>query len=80
MQAGELPDQVDGGRRVGRGPRHEVRLEAEIATFPFYDEAGTALGSVDRAVTVGEQGMAELFEVEFSSTSMVGGYGYTLSG
>jgi tetratricopeptide (TPR) repeat protein len=48
-------------------------------TFTFYSIDGAELGTVDHTVSLGEQGMSELFQVEFDSTQGVGGYGYTLS-
>ncbi len=48
-------------------------------TFTFYSIDGGQLGTVDHTMSVGEQGMSELFQIEFDSTQQVGGYGYTLS-
>lgn len=48
-------------------------------TFTFYSIDGAQLGTVDHTVSVGEQGMSELFQIEFDSAQQVGGYGYTLS-
>ena len=48
-------------------------------TFTFYSIDGAQLGTVDHTMSVGEQGMSELFQIEFDSTQQVGGYGYTLS-
>lgn len=48
-------------------------------TFTFYSIDGAELGTVDHTISLGEQGMSELFQVEFDSTQQVGGYGYTLS-
>lgn len=48
-------------------------------TFTFYSVDGAQLGTVDHTMSVGEQGMSELFQIEFDSTQQVGGYGYTLS-
>ncbi|MEX0836844.1 MAG: tetratricopeptide repeat protein [Gemmatimonadota bacterium] len=48
-------------------------------TFTFYSIDGAQLGTVDHTISVGEQGMSELFQIEFDSTQQVGGYGYTLS-
>lgn len=48
-------------------------------TFTFYSVDGTQLGTVDHTVSVGEQDMSEVFQVEFESAEQVGGYSYTLS-
>lgn len=48
--------------------------------FTFYDEAGTAMGSANVAVTLPATDMSEIFRVDFDSADQVGGYGYTVSG
>jgi tetratricopeptide (TPR) repeat protein len=48
-------------------------------TFTFFAEDGTALGDVTIQVTAGAEGMAEIFQVDFASSELVGGYGYTAS-
>ena len=48
-------------------------------TFTFYDTAGNSIGTMTETVSVGEQGMSEVFRVEFPSDEMVGGYGYTVT-
>ena len=72
---------VDGGAQVSGSVANKTLAEGATVTltFTFYDEAGTALGTVDHAVAVGAEGMAEVFTVEFASMGLVGGYGYTVS-
>ena len=48
-------------------------------TFTFYDFDGTPMGTVERTVMVGSPDVSDLFEVEFESSSQVGGYGYDLT-
>ena len=48
-------------------------------TFTFYSMTGAPMGTVSETVSVGGEGMAEVFQVEFDSTEQVGGYGYELS-
>lgn len=45
-------------------------------TFTFFDEAGDALGDASTTVTAAAQDMATVFQVEFASDQVVGGYGY----
>ena len=45
----------------------------------FYDETGSAIGTVTSSVTVGEADMAEIFDAQFDSAESVGGYSYELS-
>ncbi|MDA0330140.1 MAG: tetratricopeptide repeat protein [Gemmatimonadetes bacterium] len=47
--------------------------------FTFYADDGSAIGTVTEPVTVGAADMAEVFQVEFASAQMVGGYGYALT-
>ena len=71
----------DGGARVN-GSVGNKTLEAGqtvTLTFTFYTESGDAMGTVTHEVTVGEEGMKEIFEVEYTTADAVGGYGYTLS-
>jgi len=48
--------------------------------FTFYDGQGNTLGTRAVQVTLGEQGMAEAFEVSYDSATPVNGYGYTVMG
>ncbi len=48
-------------------------------TFTFYTAAGDAMGTLTHEVTVGGEGMREVFQLEYSTGDEVGGYGYTLS-
>lgn len=49
---------------------------AVTLTFTFYDDEGNAMGEVAVSVTAAAEGMATVFDLEFSSTDAVGGYGY----
>jgi tetratricopeptide (TPR) repeat protein len=48
--------------------------------FTFYSPSGSALGTASVPVTVGEQGMNEVFQVQFDTTEPVGGYSYEVGG
>lgn len=47
--------------------------------FTFYGDSGSPIGTVTETVTVGETDMAEIFQVEFDSGEIVGGYSYELT-
>jgi len=47
--------------------------------FTFYDNAGSPIGTVSESVALGEADMATVFQIDFASTQMVGGYGYELT-
>lgn len=48
--------------------------------FTFYDSAGNSIGTQAVSVTLGQPDMAEMFEVMFSGSQAVDGYGYTVMG
>ena len=48
--------------------------------FTFYDAQGNQLGTQAHQVTLGQQGMAEMFDITFNSSAEVNGYGYTVMG
>ena len=48
--------------------------------FTFYAESGSPLGTVIHTVAVGAQGMNEVFQLQFDTAEMVGGYGYEVAG
>ena len=71
----------DGGARVN-GSVGNKTLEAGqtvTLTFTFYTEAGDPMGTLNHEVTVGAEGMKEVFQVEYTTADTVGGYGYALS-
>jgi hypothetical protein len=69
-----------GGRVSGTVANRKLAEGANVTmTFTFYSTSGTPLGTVTEQVTVGGEGMSELFQVEFDSTEQVGGYGYELT-
>ena len=73
---------LDGGGALINGSVGNKALEAGqtiTLTFTFYTEAGNPMGTVTHEVTVGGEGMKEIFEVEYSTADAVGGYGYALS-
>jgi tetratricopeptide (TPR) repeat protein len=71
----------DGGARVsGSVANKKLDQGARVTlTFTFYTESGDAMGTVTQDVTVGGEGMKEVFRVEYASAEAVGGYGYTLA-
>ena len=52
---------------------------AVTMTFTFYDFSGAPLGTVEHSIEVGSPEVSDLFELEFESSSQVGGYGYELT-
>lgn len=71
----------DGGARVTGSVTNKTLAQGANVTlnFTFYDSQGNAVGTEAQRVSVGAEGMAETFEVTFTSTSAVAGYGYTLT-
>ncbi len=47
--------------------------------FTFYNDAGDPIGTVTESVSVGNQDMAEVFQVQWDSAEMISGYGYRLT-
>jgi tetratricopeptide (TPR) repeat protein len=47
--------------------------------FTFYNTVGDPIGTVTESVSVGNQDMAEIFQVQWDSAEMIGGYGYRLT-
>jgi len=72
----------EGGARVTGSAVNKTLAPGTTVTlgFTFYDAAGNSLGTRAVQVTLGEQGMAETFEVMFDSATPVDGYGYTVMG
>ncbi len=48
-------------------------------TFTFYSESGQAIGTATTSTTVQAPGAKSVFQVDFTSTQPVTGYGYTLT-
>jgi tetratricopeptide (TPR) repeat protein len=48
--------------------------------FTFYAESGSPLGTVINTVAIGAEGMSEVFQLQFDTAEMVGGYGYEVGG
>jgi tetratricopeptide (TPR) repeat protein len=71
----------DGGARVtGSVVNKKLNQGDQVTlTFTFYSEVGDPVGTVTKSVTVGAEGMSEVFSVDFASTEKVGGYGYELT-
>ncbi len=71
----------DGGARVTGSVANKTLDQGATVTFTFtfYTVAGDAMGTLTQEVTVGGEGMKEIFQLEFSTEDAVGGYGYTLS-
>lgn len=70
-----------GGATVTGSVRNQSAAEgaSAIFTFHFYTEDGTELGTAQAMVTLGAEGMAETFNVNFASSEYVGGYGYEVT-
>lgn len=71
----------DGGARVSGTVQNKTLQQGDqvTLTFTFYSYDGQPLGTVTETVTVGGEGMSELFQIEYESTQPVGGYGYEAS-
>lgn len=72
----------EGGARVTGSAVNKTLAPGTTVTlgFTFYDAAGNSIGTRAVQVTLGEQGMAQTFEVAFDASTPVNGYGYTLMG
>ncbi len=74
----QINRQGAGGARL-TGSMTNMTLEegANVTlTFTFYDEEGNTIGEASTTVTAEAEGMATVFDLEFTSTDAVGGYGY----
>jgi len=72
----------DGGGAEVSGSVSNKTLEPGTAVtleFTFYGESGSPMGTATANVSVGGEGMSEIFRVEFDSAQPVGGYGYDLT-
>ena len=71
----------DGGARVTGSLTNKSLAQGAPVTvnFTFYDAGGNSVGTQAHTISLGAQGMAEVFEVTFSSMSEVNGYGYTIT-
>jgi tetratricopeptide (TPR) repeat protein len=71
-----------GGAEVSGGVSNKTLAPGAQVTlvFTFYAESGNRLGTATHTVTVGSQGMSEVFQLRFDSADLVGGYGYTVGG
>ena len=78
LQISRFPD---GGAQV-TGSVANKTLEpgsGVMLEFTFYGQNGSPLGTATANISVGQEGMAEIFQVDFDSTQPVGGYGYELT-
>ncbi|HKJ03840.1 MAG TPA: tetratricopeptide repeat protein [Longimicrobiales bacterium] len=77
----QLVRMADGGARVTGSITNKSLAQGATATmnFTFFDARGNAVGTQTQRISLGAQGMAETFEVVFTSSSAVNGYGYTLT-
>ncbi|MCH7533485.1 MAG: tetratricopeptide repeat protein [Gemmatimonadetes bacterium] len=71
----------DGGARITGSVGNKTLDQGATVTlsFTFYTATGDVMGTLTHEVTVGGEGMKEVFEVEYTTGDEVGGYGYTLS-
>ena len=67
------------GVRVSGSVTNKSRPQGSVVTlnFTFFDVSGNSVGTQSHAVTLGAQGMAETFSLDF--TGNPDGYGYTLT-
>ena len=77
----QLQRTPDGGARVTGSLTNKSLAPGTNVTlnFTFYDAQGNSVGTHAQRISAGAQGMAEVFEVTFTSSSEVAGYGYTLT-
>jgi tetratricopeptide (TPR) repeat protein len=71
-----------GGARISGSVMNKTLAQGATVTlnFTFYTPAGDSMGTQSHTVTVGEENMSEIFQVELATEEQVGGYGYTVSG
>lgn len=72
----------NGGAEVSGTVANRSLQQGEQVTlvFTFYGESGTPLGDVLHTVAVGGEGMNEVFQLQFDSAELVGGYSYEVGG
>ena len=72
----------DGGAEVSGSVTNRTLSQGSSVTlvFTFYAASGAVLGTASQTVAVGAEGMAEVFQLQFSSAEQVGGYGYQVAG
>lgn len=71
----------DGARVTGSVINKTLTPGAQVMLgFTFYDAAGNSIGTQAASVTLGQPDMAEMFDVVFTSSQPVEGYGYTVMG
>ena len=77
----EMRRLVEGGAQVSGSVTNRTLAPGSnvTLTFTFYSESGAQVGTATQRVTVGTPAMAEVFQLDFSSTEAVGGYGYQLT-
>jgi tetratricopeptide (TPR) repeat protein len=77
----QLMRREDGARVTGAVLNKSLAAGTQITLgFTFYDAAGNTLGTQAVTVTVGQTDMSETFDIMYSSTAKVDGYGYTVLG
>jgi len=70
------------GADVSGSASNRTRPQGSTVTlmFTFFGEDGAQLGTVNQTVTLGAEGMSEVFQLRFDSDQYVGGYSYTVGG
>lgn len=77
----QLMRREDGARVTGSVMNKLLAAGAQVTLgFTFYDAAGNTLGTQAVSVTLGQKDMSETFDIMFTSTGKVDGYGYTVLG
>jgi tetratricopeptide (TPR) repeat protein len=78
----QLRRSVGGGAVVsGSATNKKLADGASVSLrFTFYDDGGSPIGSVTETVSMAGTDMAQVFQIQFDSAEMVGGYGYEVTG
>ena len=73
----QLMRRDDGARVTGSVLNKSLAAGTQVTlSFTFYDAAGNSVGTQAVTVTVGQKDTAEIFDLMFTSTAKVDGYGY----
>jgi len=77
----QLMRREDGARVTGSVLNKTMAPGTQITLgFTFYDAAGNTLGTQAAVITLGQKDMSETFDIMYTSTAKVDGYGYTVLG
>ncbi|NJD18471.1 MAG: tetratricopeptide repeat protein [Gemmatimonadetes bacterium] len=77
----QLMRREDGARVTGSVMNKTLAPGTQVTLgFTFYDAAGNTIGTQAVSVTLGQKDMSENFDIIYTSTAKVDGYGYTVLG